>query len=189
MSHTVQHVSWEEALGAHASGPVGGLQPHFVPRLQPEHHVSWWHVATSLINRETMQHVFAVKTQVHTSSTDEGRAEVAELIDTRDGARKDARLSAVMVLCIVDDLLEMKDFHWGWVLQAQADGKGRLWLWRVGAKCRQSRWTSRARGSYWTWRETKIWIATNAGKFFLKKGHPVQIMLFFSFESVVLTHI
>lgn len=58
-----------------------------------------------------MQHVFAVKTQVHTSSTDEGRAEVAELIDTRDGARKDARLSAVMVLCVVDDLLEMKDFH------------------------------------------------------------------------------
>lgn len=68
-------------------------------------------MATSLINLETLQHLFAVKPQVHTSSTDEGRAEVAELIDSRDGACKHARLSAVMVLCVVDDLMEMKDFH------------------------------------------------------------------------------
>lgn len=66
-------------------------------------------MATSLVNLETVQHQFAVTPQVHTSCSNEGCADVAELIDTGDDACEHACLRVVVVLFIVDDLVEMND--------------------------------------------------------------------------------
>lgn len=68
-------------------------------------------MVTSLINRETAQHQLVITPHVHASCTAEGCAKKSELIDTRDDACEQARLRAVMVLFVVDDLMEMDDFH------------------------------------------------------------------------------
>lgn len=83
---------------------------------------------TSLIDPETLQHQLTVKPQVHTSSTDEGRAQKAELIDTGDDTGEQARLRAVVVLVIVDDLVEMNYSFYRLFVLAQEDREGRLWL-------------------------------------------------------------
>lgn len=112
VSRREDQVSREVAFGAQADGPAAGLQPHFVSRLQLEQRVTWWQVATSLINLETAQHLFGINLQVHISHTDNGNDEKAELIDTGGDAREQARIGAVKVLFVVLDLAEMNDFLW-----------------------------------------------------------------------------
>lgn len=153
VSHNVEQVSREVASGAHADGPTAGLQPHFVSFLQMEHRVPWWQVLTSLINLETAQHHLAVMLQVHVSHADEGRDEEAELVDTGDDTCEHACRCVVMVLLVVDDLTETNDSIWGWVVLAQADGEGRMWLCSIAVMCW---WSRRAWGSYGTCRGTKV---------------------------------
>lgn len=109
MSHNEEQVTREEAAGAHADIPGGGLQPHPVALLQPDHRVSGCQVLTSLKNPETVHHYFVVTPEVHASSADEGGDEETELVDTGDGAREHTGRAVVVVLFIVDDLAEMDD--------------------------------------------------------------------------------
>lgn len=81
-----------------------------------------------MINPEAAKHQPFVLPQVHTFWTIVGSTEETELIDTRDSACKHAGLSAIMVLFVVDDLMEMKDSFQGWVVLPQEDRESRLWL-------------------------------------------------------------
>lgn len=73
----------------------------------------------SLIKPEAVQHQLVVAPQAQASGTDGGRALEAELVDARDDAGEQARASAVMVLFVVDDPMEMDDALCGCVVEAQ----------------------------------------------------------------------